>query len=378
MRFRSFIAVLVLLVFPVLSDAKPCKKKECPMDIMFTFDEPAWEMQNDGHGLSQITGTYGFKSPSVALSLLGYNTGALGSVGSYAPPVPPFYPPLNQLNYGIPGFLPGRLYRVSAWINADGVVNDNTQLQIELTSYLASGLQQVFHKSQLAPGFNYVEWTVECARPDGLPFPPEAFDSATTVAMALGIVSFNPGADSLDLYADGRWLVDDVGITQLSEADMKKWNAISGALSVLKGINGATGNYNNDFGSTRVYTRLFTPSEQQGVKLPYACLTLTQEAEDIKYPGVGFSSVWHMKGVAFFDDNLHNDVLNSAGVILAAKFRDDLIRAFMLNYTLNHEVLEASVVSINTFAGVSTDGIAQVEFVIRFEQMGGATDLSAT
>jgi hypothetical protein len=180
----------------------------------------------------------------------------------------------------------------------------------------------------------------------------------------------------IETSSSGIWLVDDIEIVEVSGDVMKKWSAISAAITAMKAVTVA-GNYNNDLGS-RVYTRLFTPQEQRDVALPYACIPVDQEAEKIEYEGFQFQSTWRLTGHAFFKDNPESDPLNSAGATSAAKFRDDLIRAFMVDPDLGNSVKNCEVTTIETSAGVVDDGVSEVIFTVEFQQYGGAADLAAS
>lgn len=160
-------------------------------------------------------------------------------------------------------------------------------------------------------------------------------------------------------------------------ADMaRKWSAIAAAINAMKGINGVTDNYNVDF-EGRVYSRLFLPTEQPTVTLPYACVPLNQEGETVSYEGFAFLSSFRLSGWAFFADNPESDVLDSAGGVLAAKFRDDLIRAFMADQTLGGQAQNVEVTSIDTGMGDIGDPTTWVTFTIEFTQQAGADDLQA-
>jgi len=154
----------------------------------------------------------------------------------------------------------------------------------------------------------------------------------------------------------------------------RKWAAIDAALDVIRTMTGVGAGFNTDL-EQRAYSRLFTPAEQPDVKLPYVCVPLDQEAERIEYEGLSFTSTWHLVGHAFFADDQESDPLNSGGSVSAARFRDDLIRAFMVDQHLGGLALDCSVTSVDTASGVIDDGIAEVIFTVEFTQMAGANDL---
>jgi len=156
-----------------------------------------------------------------------------------------------------------------------------------------------------------------------------------------------------------------------------KWAAIDAAVNTLKAINGSTDSYNTNL-ELRVYTRLFTPTEQPNVSLPYACLPLDQEGERIEYEGFQFSSSFRLVGHAFFADDPESDRENCGAAEAAADFRDDVIRAFMADQTLGGTVQNCDVTSVETASGVIDDGIAEVIFTLEFTQQLGAADLMAS
>ena len=173
------------------------------------------------------------------------------------------------------------------------------------------------------------------------------------------------------------WFLDDISLLLSEDEDMaRKWDAIDAALNVIRGINGTTDGFNVNL-EGRVYSRVFFPRERPSDKLPYVCVPLDQEAERIEYESFLFVSAWTLTGYAFFPDNPESDVNNSAGAETAAKFRDDLVRAFMNDRTLNGTAHYGEVKTIETTSGSVEDPATWVIFTIDFMQMAGATDLTA-
>lgn len=159
------------------------------------------------------------------------------------------------------------------------------------------------------------------------------------------------------------------------DAMASKWGAIDAAVQVMRGIDGSASAFNTNF-EGRVYSRLFFPHEQPGtVKLPYACVPLDQEGEQIEYEGFAFTSTWRLTGYAFFEDDTESHPLESSGAQAAAKFRDDLIRAFMADQSLGGETQNCIVTAIDTAAAFEGDATTWVVFTIEFTQMAGASDL---
>jgi len=253
-----------------------------------------------------------------------------------------------------PGLLvqPGTTYMVSARLNADLAV---TKLTVRIQDGVDTVATFVVSVSDVAAGWQPYDFG---------PFVNTG--SAYTTELQVFI----------ETSSSGIWLVDDIEIVEVSGDVMKKWSAISAAIKAMKDVT-ITRNYNNDLGS-RVYTRLFTPQEQRDVALPYACIPVDQEAEKIEYEGFQFQSTWRLTGHAFFKDNPESDPLDSAGATSAAKFRDDLIRAFMADPDLGNTVKNCEVTTIETSAGVVDDGVSEVIFTVEFQQYGGAADLAAS
>jgi len=191
----------------------------------------------------------------------------------------------------------------------------------------------------------------------------------------LGLALSNTGY-TLD-NASGAWEVREVIIDEeVPSMSLSKWTAIENAIGVIRGINGVSGGYNTDLES-RAYSRVFLPTEQPaGTKLPYCCIALDQEGETIEYEGQAFTSTWRLQGYAFFEDDTEMS-LESAGAQSAAKFRDDLIRAFMVDQSLDGAVIDCSITSVDTFEGSSGDPTTWVQFTIAFEQIGSGPDLEA-
>jgi hypothetical protein len=156
----------------------------------------------------------------------------------------------------------------------------------------------------------------------------------------------------------------------------KKLAAVDAAMAVLRGINGSSGNYNTDL-ENRVYDRLFTPLQKPEVKMPFVCLPLEDEGEEIGYEGLCFTGSWRLVGSAFFQDNPESDPLFCDGGRQAGRFRDDLIRAFTVDQHLGREVLDCSIIRVQTSAGVIDDGISEVVFTLEFTQVAGPSDLGA-
>lgn len=311
--------------------------------MIYTFDEAGWVTAPPA---SEITAAYGYHSAPVALTLAG--TGF---------PVP------DGAGIAVPTLVVGTHYAIYAWVMPN-LADDAYPLRISIGLPNEETFVFETYKSTLLPGWQRVFVGEFTAWRSGF------FDDDQRLLRANlafpGMVGYTP---------TGRWGVDDISIEESSEVDMRKWDAINAAVNVLKTITTA-GNYNNDLGS-RVYTRWFTPATRGDVKLPYACLPVDQEAETIEYEGFQFRSTFNLTGQAFFSDNSESDPLNSTGATAAAKFRDDLIRAFMADQHLGGKAQNCEVTDIETSAGIIEDGVSEVVFTVSFMQYGGASDLTA-
>lgn len=331
------------LVLAAILAVSPMRSHPAPVDVpmIYTFDEAGWRAYPP---TSQIGSAYGYHSPSKALHLAGNGLTSMP----------------DGANIDTPWISVGQTYYMTAWVNGDGASLD-TPLKIAMAVPNYKTHEFTIDSSTLAPGWQQVFVGVFVGWHD-----PFFADS-----QRLLYVSMDNGVGGA--IASGEWLIDDI---EIGGQEMKKWTGISAAIAAMKTITTA-GNYNNDLGS-RVYTRLFTPQEQRDVKLPYACLPVDQEAEKIEYEGFQFQSTWRLTGHAFFDDNSESDPLNSTGATAAAKFRDDLIRAFMADPDLANTVNNCEVTNIETSAGIVDDGVSEVIFTIEFMQYGGAADLAAS
>lgn len=325
---RIAVAFVALALALGLAHAKQHKGKP----VLYTFDEAGWIVGGPG----EISGTYGYKSSPVALSLAGNGFAAFSSAA---------YQYTHDMAFG-------KRYVVSAWLNAD-LASDGTPIHIDVYGGLlfASSTE----KAQIGAGWQFVELG-------------SFVDTEVNPAnLYVGIEIKNIGGP----VTAGRWLVDDV---EIEEVEMRKWDAISSVVAAVKTINGVTDGFNIDL-ANRVYSRMFTPPEQPTVMLPYCCIPLDQEAETIEYEGLSFTSTWRIAGWAFLSDNPESDVLNSAGAEAAAKFRDDLLRAIMADQSLGGTAINCEVASVDTFEGSTGDPTTWVQFTISFEQIGGAADL---
>jgi hypothetical protein len=258
----------------------------------------------------------------------------------------------------------GHQYRVFAWCNFDGV-DESEASNINVTIQYAD--QPAYFNAVLYKDITVSGWEL---RDIGiLTYGEVGFPTTADLPLRLvGHQSFNPGTVLIDAIYIGV-------IPFQAGADMaRKWSAIAAAISAIKGINGSGDNYNVDF-ENRVYSRLFLPTEQPTVKLPYACVPLNQEGETIAYEGFAFTSTYRVIGYAFFTDNPESDVLETNGGFTAATFRDDLIRVFMSDQTLGGQAQNVEVTAIETYSGSDGDPTTWVIFTIDFLQIAGAADL---
>jgi len=330
-RFAVVAALVLFGMFPSYAKSSHHRERDA---MKFTFSEPGWVLSG-----AIIDDTRGYTSPPVALRLTNFGTGPVGYTATHALsriPVGTTHVVRLWIKREVIGLLPQSALRIEVWSSDGGRVLLGTQFPLALTA-----------------DFSFIDvgsFTNPSYDPDGF------------------YILIQPTTPTFP--ESTRWVIDDI---EIEEVDMKKWPAVSAAITALKSITGAT--YNNDLGS-RVYTRLFTPQEQRDVKLPYACLPVDQEAERIEYEGFQFQSTWRLTGHAFFDDNSESDPLNSAGATSAAKFRDDIIRAFMADPDLGQTVNNCEVTNIETSAGIVDDGVSEVIFTVEFMQYGGAADLA--
>lgn len=154
-----------------------------------------------------------------------------------------------------------------------------------------------------------------------------------------------------------------------------KWGAIENAIAVLKGINGAASASKTDLGG-RVHTELFDPLDDPKYPRPYACMPLVNDGETVDYEGFMFTATWRLSLYGYFDNDPDNK-LEATGARLAANFRDDVIRAFMLDQHLGGQTVNVEVKTVDSRAGVIGLPFAETEMSIVFTQMGSADDLAA-
>lgn len=309
--------------------------------MLSTFDPPddaEWTLTG-----SAAIGAYAtpVSSPNV-LSLFARRSTVLGNTNSTATRVV--------------AIVKGRPTPVRMWVNGDGAST------IQLRLIVTDSIGQHTYTITSAIGAGWQLWE---------PFTYTGPDKSVTLALNTP----TPGSGGGGLGTGGTWYVDDLEVDESWNLSMlSKWSAVNASLDVLKGIDGSSGGSYSDL-AQRVYTRLVLPTEMPDIAKPYCCLPLDQEGERIEYEGQMFTSTWRMIGHAFFDDNQESDPLNSDGSLQAAKFRDDLIRAFMADQSLGGQVINCEVQAIDTSSGVIDDGIAEVIFTIEFTQMGAASDL---
>jgi hypothetical protein len=251
------------------------------------------------------------------------------------------------------GFTLGEVVPVYAWVNFDG------------TGTLDHGIRLTYNANTIGTLFkdpNVSGWELR------------SFGSFiyTPADRTFGVQGTSPTGGLGVLKVDGIF----VGETPEVLAMAGKWTAISAANDVLRGIDGSAHSFNSNF-EERCYSRLFFPPEVPEIKLPYTCLPLDQEAESVEYEGFAFVSKWRMVGYAFFADDPESDPLNSEGSVAAALCRDDLIRAFMEDQTLDGSVLNCEIVSIETASGSIHDPYSWVIFTLEFTQEMGAANLTA-
>ncbi len=262
------------------------------------------------------------------------------------------------------GLTLGRQYRVFAWCNFDSVDPSNAN-NINVTIQYSDNpayFNAVLQKDLAVSGWELRDIGL-------LTYGEAAFPATANRPFRLvGHQNFNPGTVLIDAIYIGV-------IPFQAGADMaRKWSAIAASIDAVKNINGSGDNYNVDF-ENRVYSRLFLPSEQPTVKLPYACIPLNQEGESISYEGFAFTSTYRLVGYAFFSDDIESDILESNGGLTAAQFRDDLIRVFMADQSLGGQAQNVEVTSVETYSGSDGDPTTWVIFTIDFMQIAGAADL---
>lgn len=314
---------------------------------------------------------WSFDYPEIGWTLNQYAT----IVADQTAPTPP-----NALNLNCGGFIaascrrmvtlasnpelvPGNVYPVWAWVNFDAMTAPGLPVRIY---YEGTGLDVMLNR--LVDDF-------------GDPLPPQGWELRFVGNWAYDLPDFNFYLLGISSSSSlGAIRVDAIYVGEIPyqlAADMaRKWSAIAAAIAAIKDINGATDSYNVDL-EGRVYSRLFLPSEEPTVTLPYCCVPLNQEGETVSYEGFAFTSTYRLTGWAFFADNPESDVLDSAGGVLAAKFRDDLIRSFMADQTLGGQAQNVEVTSIETGMGDIGDPTTWVMFTIEFTQQAGADDLQA-
>jgi hypothetical protein len=331
-----FFLVWAVCIVAVIGSAYSAGVQVHPKMITYTFEQPPENNSEwTGEGGSEISDRFRARTGSNAAWLFAPSLGDA-----------PLYRNLSGLTVG-------EQYSILLWVTSE-YLDSPKDMVLRLTVGDDPGAHQTFILMGTAiPGIDWSRWSVD--------FTPTTTNPKLTFSVST-------------IQAGGYAGIDDVVIAKA--ADMKKWDAINGSITVLKGIT-AAGNYNNDLGS-RVYTRLFTPQEQREVKLPYACLPVDQEAETIEYEGQGYHSTFVLTGHAFFADNSESDPLNSTGAIAAARFRDDLIRAFLSDTHLGNTTSNCEVTRVDTSAGIIDDGVSEVQFTVEFTQYGGAANLAAT
>jgi hypothetical protein len=257
-------------------------------------------------------------------------------------------------NHAILGLVLGQRYRVFVRCNFDEMDNASVYVRFQYADNASYFEARVF-KDPDASGWEIRDLGIM------------TYGVSNGLLRLVGFQNFNPGR----IYFDSI-LITDPSITAVILAG--KWAAIDGAITALRTITGSVDGYNTNL-ENRVYSRLFLPSETTGLKLPYVCFSLDQEGERIEYEGLGFSSRWSMTGFGFFEDNPESNPMDSTGMISAALFRDDLIRAFTADQSLAGAVLNCEVTSVETASGSVGDPWTWVVFTVEFWQQLGRSDL---
>ena len=136
-------------------------------------------------------------------------------------------------------------------------------------------------------------------------------------------------------------------------AQRGRYQAYSQLITVLKGINGATGGYWTNLGG-RVYRRLILPEETPPA-YPYLCLPLVDDAPDPEHTERGLILSW-TQFIFGFVEELKTEEGDAGSPDLVMKLQDDITRALLNNITLGGKVQDLSLVAGgNSVAAVSAD-----------------------
>jgi hypothetical protein len=312
--------------------------------MIYTFDEPGWDLNSNADPSDATIGPVPGDSAALILKTLGIYGG-------------------NVIIYGaLPITLAiGTNYAVRAMIDGD-MADETTPLQI-LVNGAVENFARAIYKSEVGAGMQIIELGT---------FVPTETDLFLFAALYNGHIQDPPNPTS------GRWVVGSISVADASIPEfivLSKWAAVENAIAVLKGINGAASASYTNLGG-RVYTELFDPIDDPERPLPYVCVPLVNDEETIEYESFMFTARWRLTIYGYFANDA-DDRLEASGARLAANFRDDVVRAFMLDQHLSGQTVNAEIVSVNSRAGVLGLPFAETEMTLAFTQIGSADDLAA-
>lgn len=166
-------------------------------------------------------------------------------------------------------------------------------------------------------------------------------------------------------------LVEVLGPDGGSDVARHKHQARVALIDLLKGINGSP--YWTNF-EGRIYTRLFTPDDDNGIAKPFGIL---RQADPSRSPLIERLSdrQWRFRFHAYFPDNRDSDARDTSAADLCDKLEDDLVRALLLDPFLGGKADEVDLEAVYPYYGDADYSYAEVVADIKVVQRVDASVL---
>ncbi len=182
----------------------------------------------------------------------------------------------------------------------------------------------------------------------------------TMSGSTLGLEFLAFATDIIEVSA-AKWWVDDVSVPLVLEGLMKgKAQAISLFMERLLTITGPPTFFSDLAG--RVYNRLVTPEEHEGLVLPYLCVPLLEEGQSYPHFDRLTRTAWAMTIYGFAPERLAHNQIDSSGAVAIANLHDDIVKAILEDMRLGR-YLNAPVDLLRTdsISGVDDSKYAELE-----------------
>lgn len=163
------------------------------------------------------------------------------------------------------------------------------------------------------------------------------------------------------------WALDEVevlGPDGGSDVARHKHEARVALIDLLKGINGSP--YWTNF-EGRVYTRLFTPDDDNGIARPFGILRQSAPSSSPLTERLA-DRAWRFRFHAYFHDNRDSDARDTSAATLCDKLEDDLVRALLLNPFLGGKADEVDLEAVYPYYGDDVYSYAEVVADIKVVQ----------